>query len=100
MTTLLRALAEAPTDLLRSPRLLLQTAGFQVAIFMLDDLTLWLAFRAIGVVPEAWVVFVAFAVASMAATIGPMPLGLGTFEASSVGMLNYLDVSIEAALAG
>ena len=100
MAALLRALAAAPTDLLRSPGLLIRTSAFQLGIFMLDALTLWLAFRAIGAVPEAWVVFVGFAVASMAATIGPMPLGLGTFEASSVGMLSFLGVSIEAALAG
>ena len=38
--------------------------------------------------------------ASMAATLGPIPLGLGTFEAARVGMLNLLGVSVEAALAG
>jgi len=36
----------------------------------------------------------------MAATIGPIPLGLGTFEAGAVGTLHFLGVSIEAALAG
>ena len=99
-TALLQALADAPTDLLRSSGLLIQTAGLQVAIFMLDALTLWLAFNSIGAAPAIWVVFVSFAIASMAATIGPIPVGLGTFEAGSVGMLSYLGVSIEAALAG
>ena len=37
--------------------------------------------------------------ASMAATLGPIPLGLGTFEAACVGMLSLLGVAIEAALA-
>jgi len=100
MTTLFRALAEAPTDLLHNPGLLIQIAGFQLGIFMLDALTLWLAFNSIGDVPEIWVVFVSFVIASMVSTIGAIPIGLGTFEAGSVGMLIFLGVSIEAALAG
>ncbi|WP_240975669.1 lysylphosphatidylglycerol synthase domain-containing protein [Paraburkholderia aromaticivorans] len=40
-----------------------------------------------------------FIIASMVATIGPIPVGLGTFEATSVGMLSLLGVSVEAALA-
>ncbi len=99
VTTLLRELIDAPTRLLRSPRLLLQTVALQLAIFVFDALTLWLAFNAIGEVPPLWVVFVSFIIASMVATIGPIPVGLGTFEATSVGMLSLLGVSVEAALA-
>jgi len=51
-------------------------------------------------VPPLWAVFVSFAIASMVTTIGPIPVGLGTFEAASVGMLSLLGVSVEAALAG
>jgi uncharacterized protein (TIRG00374 family) len=100
VTTLLQELTDAPTRLLRSPRLLMQTVGLQLAIFVFDALTLWLAFNAIGEVPPLWVVFVSFIIASMVATIGPIPVGLGTFEATSVGMLSLLGVSVEAALAG
>ncbi|CAB3744448.1 hypothetical protein LMG24238_07273 [Paraburkholderia sediminicola] len=99
VTALLQELADAPTRLLRNPRLLLQTVGLQLAIFIFDALTLWLAFNAIGEVPPLWVVFVSFIIASMVATIGPIPVGLGTFEATSVGMLSLLGVSMEAALA-
>lgn len=99
-TALLRDLTNAPTDLLRSPSLLIRTAGLQLGIFMLDSSTLWLAFLAIGEAQALWVVFVSFAIASMVATIGPIPVGLGTFEAASVGMLSLLGVSVEAALAG
>lgn len=99
VTALLQELTDAPTHLLRSPRLLLQTVGLQLAIFVFDALTLWLAFNAIGEVPPLWVVFVSFIIASMVATIGPIPVGLGTFEATSVGMLSLLGVSVEAALA-
>jgi uncharacterized protein (TIRG00374 family) len=100
MAILFRALAEAPTDLLGSPGLIIQATGLQLGIFIFDSLTLWLAFKAVGEVPEAWVVFVSFAIASMVATIGPIPVGLGTFEAGSVAMLSFLGVSIEEALAG
>ncbi|CAE6690971.1 lysylphosphatidylglycerol synthase transmembrane domain-containing protein [Paraburkholderia nemoris] len=99
VTALLQELTDAPTRLLRNPRLLLQTVGLQLAIFIFDALTLWLAFNAIGEVPPLWVVFVSFIIASMVATIGPIPVGLGTFEATSVGMLSLLGVSMEAALA-
>jgi glycosyltransferase 2 family protein len=36
---------------------------------------------------------------SMAATLGPIPLGLGTLEAPCVGMLSLLGVAVETALA-
>jgi len=100
LSALFRALAMAPTDLLRSPVLLIQTTCLQLAIFLLDAATLGLAFLAIGEVPAPWVAFVGFTIASMAATLGPIPVGLGTFEASSVAVLSLLGVSLEAALAG
>jgi uncharacterized protein (TIRG00374 family) len=99
VTTLLQELTDAPTHLLRNSRLLMQTVGLQLIIFVLDALTLWLAFNAIGEVPPLWIAFVSFIVASMVATIGPIPVGLGSFEATSVGMLCLLGVSVEAALA-
>jgi len=100
MKALIGSLAEAPTDLLRNPVLLIQTVAIQLGIFALDALTLWLVFKSIGDVPEIWVVFVSYVIASMAATIGPMPIGLGTFEAGAVGMLHFLGVPVESALAG
>jgi uncharacterized protein (TIRG00374 family) len=96
---LLRAIAKAPTDLLRNPILLCETVTLEFAVFALDALTLWLVFRALGDAPSIWVPFVSFIMASMAATLGPIPLGLGTFEAACVGMLSLLGVAIESALA-
>lgn len=98
-TSLLKELTDAPTSLLRSPSLLTQTVMLQLAIFVFDALTLWLAFKALGQGPPLWAVFTSFTMASMVATIGPIPVGLGTFEATSVGMLHLLGVSVEAALA-
>jgi glycosyltransferase 2 family protein len=48
---------------------------------------------------EFWVVLVGFILASMTATLTPIPIGLGTVEAGSVVILSLLDLPIEAALA-
>ena len=38
--------------------------------------------------------------ASIVVTLGPVPLGLGSFEATSTAMLHHLGVPLAAALAG
>jgi len=98
-THLLRAISDAPTGLLRDPLLLVQTVALEFAIFALDALTLWLVLRGLGQDPTVWIAFASFMMASIAGTLGPIPLGLGTFEAACVSMLSLLGVSIEAALA-
>jgi uncharacterized protein (TIRG00374 family) len=97
---LAHAIAEAPTDLVRDPHLLVQTVLLEFGIFVLDALTLWLVLHGLGQDPSFWVAFVSFVMASVAATLGPIPLGLGTFEAANIGMLHLLGITIEAALAG
>ena len=92
------AFARVPTYLLKSPSLLAETVAYQSAIFLLDALTLWLALHAIGIAAEPWIPFVSFVIASTAATILPIPLGLGTFEAACVGMMASLGIPLEAAL--
>ena len=44
------------------------------------------------------VAFPSFVVSSIIATLSPIPLGLGVFEASSTGMLSALGIPVEAAL--
>jgi uncharacterized membrane protein YbhN (UPF0104 family) len=99
VAALLKAAAAAPADLLRRPMLLAETISLQLAIFLLDALTLWAAFRALAVPVDFWIAFTAFVSASMAATIGPIPLGLGTFEAGCLAVLGMLGVGVETALA-
>jgi uncharacterized membrane protein YbhN (UPF0104 family) len=72
--------------------------ALEFGVFALDALTLWLVFRALGDTPAIWVAFVSFILASMAATLGPIPLGLGTFEAACGGTLSLLGVVIESRL--
>jgi glycosyltransferase 2 family protein len=96
---LLKAIAEAPTGLLHDPVLLAETVTIEFSVCALDAITLWLAFRALGDSPAIWIAYVSFIMVSMAATLGPIPLGLGTFEAACIGMLSLLGVAIETALA-
>ena len=42
--------------------------------------------------------FIAFIMASIVVTLGPIPMGLGSFEAVSVGTLRLAGVPFEAAL--
>ncbi len=98
VASILEAFAQAPTHLLRHPRLIAATAALQLGVFVLDASTLWFAFRAIGIEADFSIAFVGFVLASVAATIGPIPLGLGTFEAACVVTLGVMDVPLEAAL--
>lgn len=99
LAALLETIASAPDDLLRSKTLLAQTFLLQLSVFVLDSLTFWAIFRALGEAVPFFVVFMSFMMASVVTTIGPLPLGLGTFEATSVGMLGALGVGVEDALA-
>ena len=74
---LLRAIANAPTDLLRNPVLLGETVMLELGVFALDALTLWLVFRALGDTPAIWVPFVSFIMASLAASNVARPSGIG-----------------------
>jgi hypothetical protein len=92
------ALAAAPSGLLKDRRLLLSTGAIQFAEILLDAATLLVILAAIGVTAAPAVVFASFAVASAAARVIPVPLGLGSFEAALTGMLRVVGVPLEAAL--
>jgi len=98
LTNLLNALGGAPDYLLHNNVLLIKTTLFQEAVFLLDSATLWAMLRAIGQDVSFLAVFPSFVVASIVATLGPIPLGLGTFEATCVAMLKTLGIPFEAAL--
>jgi uncharacterized protein (TIRG00374 family) len=98
LSALLSGMAEAPGELLRDPPALLVAIALQVAIFALDIGTLWVMLHALGAHGSPAVAIAAFSIASLAATVGPMPLGLGTFEAVCVTMLHVQGLSVEVAL--
>ncbi|GJQ23990.1 MAG: flippase-like domain-containing protein [Planctomycetia bacterium] len=97
LTAVLNALGDAPGYLLKSPALIIKTTLFQGTIFLLDAYTLNVMLYAIGQDTSFLVVFASFVIASMVATLGPVPLGLGTFEATCVAMLTMLGITLEAA---
>jgi uncharacterized membrane protein YbhN (UPF0104 family) len=98
VSRLLDMLGDAPGHLLRDGSLLSQTTLFQASIFLLDAATLWAMLRAVGQDVSFLAAFPSFVAASMVATFGLVPLGLGTFEATCVAMLRTLGVPLEAAL--
>jgi uncharacterized protein (TIRG00374 family) len=95
----LSAMKEAERDLARNARLQLRATFYQVATFVLDGLTLWMLLRSLGVSASPAHVFASFMISSLIRTIGFIPGGLGTFEATAVLMLKMDGISPAAALA-
>ena len=91
--------AAADPVLVRRARVLTETLGLQLAIMLLDALTLWALINAVGGSAPATGVLASFMIASLVRTMGIVPGGLGTFEATSVLMLRTLGVDLAAALA-
>ncbi len=98
ISALITAMAESPGALLRDPWSFLGGTILQLLIFALDAATLWVMLQALGADDTPEVAAAAFIMASLAATIGPMPLGLGTFEAVCVTLLHVQGLSMEVAL--
>lgn len=98
ITAWLRELRAAPGSGPIRPVLFAQTFAVQLGVFLLDAATLLVLLAALGEPVEVSTALPAFIVASMVATLGLVPLGLGTFEASCVAMLHTLGVSLEGAV--
>jgi P-type Mg2+ transporter len=98
----LRALVEASagTDarLVRSSALFAKACAAQMAIMLLDAATVWVLIRALGSDAPALGVYSSFMVSNLFRTLGVLPGGLGTFEASSVMTLGLVGVSLPVAL--
>lgn len=80
------------------PALFAQASLLQFVIRSVDGVTLYLIFLAIAAPTPFGVCFIAIVIASVAATIGPMPMGLGTFEAGMIASLAVYGVPVETAL--
>ena len=89
---------EAPARLVRSERLIGELSLLNGAVFALDGLTMQLCLFALGLDVPFSTAFTAFILASIVVTLGPIPMGLGSFEAVSIGMLRAMGVPFEAAL--
>ena len=95
----LRALAEATPDIAHDGPLIARCMGLQGAIFLLDAGTLWSMLCALGLSVHPAQVFASFMLSTLARTLGPMPGGLGIFDAASVATLKLMGVPIAAGLA-
>jgi uncharacterized membrane protein YbhN (UPF0104 family) len=92
-------LESATPQLVRDPRLLAGAALWQAAIVALDTLTLLALIESLGERPEVAGAFVSFMVASLVRSMGFVPGGIGTFEATSVVTLRMTGARLSVALA-
>jgi uncharacterized membrane protein YbhN (UPF0104 family) len=95
----LRALAAATTGIAHDGSLVAQCIGLQGAVFLLDAVTLWGMLCALGLSVHPALVFASFMLSTLARTLGPVPGGLGIFEAASVATLKLAGVPVAAGLA-
>ena len=92
-------LSEMDVTILRDVRINLFAAVCQFAVFLLDAATLWCVTRSIGLGVDLLASLTSFLVASVVATIAPLPMGLGSFEGASTMTLYAFGAGPEAALA-
>lgn len=90
--------ADAPVDALRRPRLVAASIALNTAVIACDAATLWASLHALGEATPYRVAFPCYVLATMVMALGPIPLGLGTFEATCTASLVLLGVPIESAL--
>lgn len=91
-------IGEAPRELVRDPGLIGWLTALNLAVFVADAATMQACVLALGVQAPLSAGYVAFMFASIAVILGPIPMGLGSFEAVSVAMLRLFGVPFEAAL--
>jgi uncharacterized protein (TIRG00374 family) len=96
---LARMLNQVRVDMLRDPRLILEVVALQSGVFLLDATTLWCTGRAVGLNIDVGSAFMSFVLASVVATLSPIPLGLGSFEGTCTGLLHLMGGGLEASLA-
>lgn len=92
-------LRQVRMDMLRDGRVVSASVALQFSVFFLDAATLWCACRAVDLHIGPGRAFVSFIFASIVATLSPIPLGLGTFEGTCIGMLHFLGAGLEASVA-
>jgi hypothetical protein len=96
---LAKMLSQVHVDMLRDPRLIFEVVSLQSGIFLLDATTLWCTGRAVGLNVDVGSSFMSFILASVVATLSPIPLGLGSFEGTCTGLLHLMGGGLEASLA-
>jgi uncharacterized protein (TIRG00374 family) len=95
---LFELIGEAPRELVRDPWLIGWITLLNLLVFIADAATMQACLLALGVHAPLSAGYVAFMMASIAVILGPIPMGLGSFEAVSIAMLRLFGVPFEAAL--
>jgi hypothetical protein len=90
---------QVKTEFTRNTRVIGETVLLQGAVFLLDAGTLYCISHGVGAPVTFANAYSSFMLASVVATVAPIPLGLGTFEATSTAMLHALGAGTEGALA-
>lgn len=98
LDTVLTFLRQADPALVQNASILWKTSVLQLSIVAFDGATMWVLVRALGARASAGGVFASFVLSSLFRTIGVVPGGLGTFEATSVLTLKLVGVAIPVAL--
>ncbi|WP_256449644.1 lysylphosphatidylglycerol synthase transmembrane domain-containing protein [Novosphingobium sp. G106] len=98
MRSLLEAVGEAPSRLLRDRVLIARVTGWNALIFLADAGTFFACLHGLGQDASFATAFIALIMASMMVTLGPIPLGLGSFETTATATLRLLGVPFEAAV--
>jgi uncharacterized protein (TIRG00374 family) len=89
---------EAPRKLIRDPHLIGWLTLFNGLVFLADAATMQACLLALGVHAPLSAGYTAFIMAAIAVILGPIPMGLGSFEAVSVAMMRLFGVPFEAAI--
>jgi uncharacterized membrane protein YbhN (UPF0104 family) len=96
---LLDTVAQAPARLLQDRPLLARVTACNALVFLADAGSLFACLHALGQSAPLSTAFIALIMASIVVTLGPIPLGLGSFEATATATLRLLGVPFEAAFA-
>jgi uncharacterized protein (TIRG00374 family) len=91
-------LGEAPRGLVRDPWLIVLLSLLNLVVLVADAGTLLFCLFALGLHASFTAAFVAFTMAAVVTLLGAVPLGLGSFEATSIAVLRLMGVPFEAAL--
>ena len=95
---ILRILGEAPASLVGDRGLITRVSILNGCVFLADAATMTACLLALGLPFAPATAFLALMAGSIAATLAPIPLGLGSFEVSATAMMHSLGVPLEAAL--
>jgi uncharacterized membrane protein YbhN (UPF0104 family) len=99
LAQLFEILGQAPKELIHDRALIARVAVWNGLIFLADAATLAVCLRALGGPLLPVTGFIALMAASIAVTLAPLPMGLGSFEATCTATQAMLGVPVAAALA-